>query len=196
MESVASSYRALTSAYVEACGTVEFLHPDDVGFVLANLGVDGPVLDLGCGPGHFTKVLVDAGLDARGIDLVDTFVAHAQATYPDVAYTQGTLHALPHESASVAGALAWYSLIHEPPETLPLIVGEIARVLRPSAPLVVGFFDGEVCEPFAHKVTTAYRWPPAELSAIFAAAGFTEVARTGRPATATARSHAALAFRR
>ena len=78
---------------------------------------------------------------------------------------------------SLAGALSWFSLIHLEPRQLDGALVAIRRVMAPGAVLVVGFFDGDRCQPFAHKVMTAYRWPAHEVAARMTRAGFTEVDR-------------------
>jgi hypothetical protein len=95
--------------------------------------------------------------------------------------------------ASVAGILAWYSLIHTPPPGLDGVLAEFRRVMAPGGTLVIGFFDGDEVAAFDHKVVTAYRWPAGELSGRLARAGFTEVQRRRRPGDGTHRPHAAIA---
>lgn len=58
---------------------------------------------------------------------------------------------------------------------------------------MVGFFDGDEVGAFDHKVTTAYRWPPDELSRWLLRAGFTEVEQLRRPGDDTQRPQAAIA---
>ena len=50
--------------------------------------------------------------------------------------------ALDLPDGSVAGVLAWYSIIHTPPEGLPAVVAELRRVLAPGGPLLRGFQAG------------------------------------------------------
>ena len=94
---------------------------------------------------------------------------------------------------SVAGILAWYSLIHLPPPELDRGLAEFRRVIAPAGSLVVGFFDADEVGAFDHKVVTAYRWPVEEMSGRLARAGFTEVEHQRRPADGTHRPLAAIA---
>jgi trans-aconitate methyltransferase len=54
----------------------------------------GPVLDAGCGPGHWTGFLASLGADAEGIDVVPAFVHEAGVRFPGcrfrVAGAEGT----------------------------------------------------------------------------------------------------------
>ncbi len=190
---VQAAYSAIHTRYIEVCGYLEFLDPEDTSFALTHLS-PGPVLDLGCGPGHFTKFLTDAGIPATGIDMVPEFITHARTTYPGIPFELGSLRTLDAPTASVPAVLAWFSLIHLDPTELPTVLAEFHRVLTPGGRLVIGFFESiDTIEPFPHKVTTAYRWPADHLSETLHKAGFTEVDRLHHPAAGDVRPHGALA---
>ncbi|WPF65226.1 MULTISPECIES: class I SAM-dependent methyltransferase [unclassified Corynebacterium] len=80
--------------------------------------VPGPLIDLGCGPGHWTAFLqsLDPRRPVRGIDPVPEFIAHARHAYPGIDYSQGDLSSLGTPPA--AGVVTWYSLIHLDPSLL------------------------------------------------------------------------------
>lgn len=187
------AYGRVAGQYVALFGSVERVHDDDLAFVRRHLGeVVGPVLDLGCGPGHLTGFLHGLGRDVTGIDLVPEFVEHARTAHPGVPFEVGSLTAVDRPPGSVTGALAWYSLIHLDPDALDDALTAVRRLMAPGGRLVVGFFDGDTHAPFAHRVATAYRWPADELARRLACAGFAEVDRLQR-ATHGERPHAALA---
>ena len=50
---------------------------------------------------------------------------------------------LPLADASVAGLVAFWSLIHLPDHALPGVLGHFRRALRPGGPLLLGFHAGE-----------------------------------------------------
>ncbi len=186
------AYAAVAGLYIDLFGTSAKVHADDLAFIGRHLTA-GPVLDLGCGPGHLTAHLRSCGVDATGIDLVPEFVAHARAAHPDGTYCLGSMTDLDAEDGSVAGILAWYSLIHVPPADLDGVLAGLRRVMAPGGTLVAGFVDGDAVEPFEHKVVTAYRWPVDAFSERLARAGFTEAERWRRPGDGTHRPHAAIA---
>ena len=193
---VRQAYSSLAQQYIDLLGSVEIVHPDDLRLIQRHLGrLSGPVLDLGCGPGHLTSALYSSGCEVTGIDLVPEFITHARRTYPEVPFELGSLTELAHPDASVAGVLVWYSLIHLEPGQLDGVLAGIRRLLFPGGALVVGFFEGSVCEPFEHEVTTAYRWPVDEMAGRLASAGLAEVERSQRPQEGQRRPHAVLAAR-
>jgi hypothetical protein len=94
---------------------------------------------------------------------------------------------------SIAGILAWYSLIHLPPQRLGDVLAEFRRAMAPTGTLVLGVFDGDEVAAFDHKVATAYRWSVDELVERLMRAGFTEVERLQRPSEGARRPYAAIA---
>jgi SAM-dependent methyltransferase len=137
----------------------------------------GQVADLGCGPGRITAHLAGLGLDARGVDLSPGMVAVARRELPGLRIDVGSMAALDLADASLAGALAWYSLIHLPTEELPPVVAELARVLRPGGQLVVAFQVGDepgrLREAYGHAVQlTVHRRRPDLVAALLTEAGF------------------------
>ena len=178
------AYAAVAEQYVDLFdrGWAESEDPGDRALVERHLlGLPGPVLDLGCGPGQWTAHLHARGADVTGVDVVPEFVAHARAAHPGPAFVLGSMTGLDVPAHSVAGVLAWYSTIHLPPEELDGVLAGFRRLLAPGGVLVVGFFDStDGVVPFEHRVTTAFRWPADVLAGRLAAAGFSEVERRQR----------------
>lgn len=196
MEQVRRAYRELADQYAALFGSSGQVHPDDLAMIARHLSIrPGAVLDVGCGPGHLTAHLRSLGVDAIGIDLVPEFIDHARAAHPDGRYELGSMYELAVLDHSVAGILAWYSLIHLSPDDLDGVLAELRRVMVPGGTLMVGFFDGDEVVAFDHKVVTAYSWPVDELSARLSQAGFSETERLVRAGVAESglRPHAAVA---
>jgi SAM-dependent methyltransferase len=194
MDQVRLAYASVADRYIELFGTIRDVDPDDLALIGRHLGGrPGPVLDLGCGPGHLTDHLRGLGVDATGVDLVPEFIDHARATHPDGRYEVGSLEKLAAADHSVAGILAWYSLIHLPPDDLPGVLAEFRRAIAPAGAVVLGFFEGAEVASFDHKVMTAYRYPVDGVSELLARASFTEVERLPRAADDRHRAHFAIA---
>ncbi|MCR6487188.1 class I SAM-dependent methyltransferase [Amycolatopsis sp. OK19-0408] len=103
----------------------------------------GPVADLGCGTGRVTTYLAEAGLDISGVDLSPEMLAIARRDHPGLRFSLGSLLELDFPDGGLAGAVAWYSIIHTPPERLPRVCEELFRVLRPGGHLQLGFHEGD-----------------------------------------------------
>jgi len=150
-----TAYDTVAASYAELVGNALAESPMDRALlglfaeqVLA--GGSGPVGDLGCGPGRITTHLDVLGLEAFGIDLSPGMVDVARRRYPHLRFQVGSLAALPLPDGGLAGALAWYSVIHTPPQRQPAVFAECARVLRPGAPLLTAFQAGDD-EPVHHQ---------------------------------------------
>jgi SAM-dependent methyltransferase len=145
----------------------------------------GEVADLGCGPGRVTVHLAGLGLDAFGIDLSPAMVEVARETYPELLFEVGTMAALELPDAALAGAVAWYSIIHTPRERQHILFSEFARVVRPGGWLLLAFQVGDDVVSLRHAYghdleLDAYRQAPDRIHELLAASGFTEHARLVR----------------
>ncbi|GIE97580.1 class I SAM-dependent methyltransferase [Paractinoplanes rishiriensis] len=104
---------------------------------------NGPVADVGCGPGRITSFLRGIGLDAYGIDLSPGMIDVARSDHPGVCFEVGSMTSLDVADASLTGLLAWFSLIHVPDDEVPAALAEFHRVLRPGGVVLLGFHLGE-----------------------------------------------------
>jgi ubiquinone/menaquinone biosynthesis C-methylase UbiE len=144
---------------------------------LVRAGGNGPIADVGCGPGRITIFLHRLGMDAFGIDLSPGMIAHARRTYPDLRFDVGSMLALDLPDASLGGLLAYYSIIHVPRERRPEVFAEFYRVLAPGGHLMLAFqignetmhrdeiFDKPICLDW-------YRQQPDEVVQLLREAGF------------------------
>jgi uncharacterized protein len=105
----------------------------------------GPVVEVGCGPGHVTAYLADRGADASGLDLSPGMVAEARRRFPAGSYQVGDLRRLirPANGPAWAAVLAWYSLIHLAASELPDAVASLVGPLTPGGWLVVALHAGD-----------------------------------------------------
>lgn len=190
---VLHAYAARAADYTSALGAIEDMHELDRRRIERwAKDIRGPVIDAGCGPGHWTDFLHKRGVDISGVDLVPEFIESARIRFPEVSFRVSSLRALDVADGSLNGVLAWYSLIHLAPAELPHILAELARVLRPQGHLLVGFFDGASAEPFDHVITKAYYWSIDQMSRLLQDAGF-EVLDVETRQDPGKRPHAAIA---
>jgi uncharacterized protein YceH (UPF0502 family) len=143
---------------------------------------DGPVVEVGCGPGHITAHLASRGADATGLDVTPEMVDEARRRFPQGRYDVGDLRQLmrPAGAPGWTAVLAWYSLIHFAPDELPAAVEAVARPLSPGGQLVLALHTGggsrRLTEWFGHEVglTFVLHERAAVLDAV-RAAGMTDV---------------------
>jgi predicted methyltransferase len=102
----------------------------------------------------------------------------ARREHPALRFAVGSMTDLPLGDASVAGAAAFWSLIHIPDEALAGVLREFRRVLRPGGPLLVGFHAGEssrlkTSRYGGHPMKVwVHRRQPASVAAALRGAGF------------------------
>jgi SAM-dependent methyltransferase len=147
---------------------------------VVSAGGGGQVADPGCGPGHVTAYLDELGLAAFGVDASPAMIKLARRAYPGLRFDVG-----PMAAVNVAdGVLSRWSVIHTPPQELPVILAEFHRVLAPGGYLLVGFSASDdpshPAQAFDHAVAPAYRWSPDHLAAMLRKSGLAEVARMVR----------------
>ncbi len=138
----------------------------------------GPVADIGCGPGRIAAFLHGLGVDAFGIDLSPAMIEVARRDHPGLRFEVGSMTDLDLADASLAGLVAWYSLIHVPDEEIGSVFRHFRRALRPGGPLLIGFHVGDEpslrTQAHGHLVKVyVHRRQPGQLAAWLTEAGFT-----------------------
>ena len=126
------------------------------------------------------------------MDPVEGFIEIARAQHPHVTYRQGSSGCLP--ASSYGAVLAWYSLIHIPPQELPGTLASLRDSLQPRGSLLIGFFAGDRLEEFPHAVVPAYYWPLQDLGSLLERSGF-DVLDAERRKVAGARDHGSISCR-
>lgn len=158
---------------------------DAGGRVAGRRDAGGRVVEVGCGPGRISAHLHGLGLDMFGIDLSPGMVRIARRTHPGLRFEVGDMASIDVPDGSLAGVVAWYSIIHTPPERLPRIFDEFARVLGPAGRVLLAFQVGD--EPkyldhaYGHDISAvAYRLRPEHIESLLVGTGFDITARLVR----------------
>jgi SAM-dependent methyltransferase len=156
----------------------------------AEVTVGGPVLDVGCGPGHATAYLTGRGVRAAGLDLSPGMcaVAHRATALP---FAAADMTALPVRSRALAGILCLYAVIHLDAPRRAAAYAEFFRVLRPGGHALIAFHTSDadiragqartLTEWWGHGVDLTFHFldPLAETAAL-ARAGLQVTARLDR----------------
>ncbi len=108
----------------------------------------GTVADVGCGPGHVARWLHERGVRMIGADLSPAMIGHARRLSPGIGFDVADMRALPWDDGSLAGLVAFYSLIHIDERDLPRTLAEFHRVLAPGGLALVAFHVGDETRHF------------------------------------------------
>jgi ubiquinone/menaquinone biosynthesis C-methylase UbiE len=118
----------------------EGLEPQDfharLAFLLARLQPGRRVLDVGCGEGRFTTALLDAGVQAVGVDVAEEPLRRARALRPELDLSLVAPHgpwALPDASFDAV----WAGETIEHVADTQAWLSEVRRVLRPAGELLL-----------------------------------------------------------
>ena len=195
MERVRASYDAVATRYaIELVDELEH-KPLDRNllrcFAEQTAHLPGPVVDVGCGPGHVTHFLAELGCDAYGIDLSPQMVEVARSRFPGIRFEVGSMLDLPG-AGEWAGAVAMYSVIHLDSVERKRAFSQLAAAIRPGGGLMVAFHvsDAEYAPGQTKELTEWWGEPvdlrthfldPQTVTAELAGAGF-EVTATVRRA--------------
>lgn len=149
---------------------------------LVNAAGGGRVADIGCGPGRVTEYLHTLKVDVFGVDLSPEMIAVARKWYTHLDFQLGAMPGLSIEDDALAGIVAWYSIIHTPPERHVEIFTDFHRMLRPGGHLILAFQVGNerkhIEHAYGHDISCdAYRLPPEEIIEKLEKSGFTVVSR-------------------
>ncbi len=146
---------------------------------------NGPVADMGCGPGHVVAHLMKLGLDVVGYDISPGQIAQARAAFPELSFQVGDFLTMDLPDSSLSGIVARYSIIHLEPGRLGSLFEKWSTLLQPGAPLLVSFFGATSPAAhgtaFDHKVTPAYALFPATVAQKLRDAAFINIEIDTRP---------------
>ncbi len=129
---VVRTYDVVAEAYADQLGD-ELTHKPFDTWLLDRIAAqaDGPVADVGTGPGHVAAYLASHGLDVTGIDVSPGMVAEAGIRHPAVTFEVGDFRRLlrPRSAAGWSAITAWYALVHLTESELPTTLRVLGSTL-------------------------------------------------------------------
>lgn len=138
---VQAAYDAVAGAYDEAIGEELARKPLDRALLacVADLAASGVLADVGCGPGHVTRLLAEHHSNVIGVDLSPGMIAVARDRAPSLDFRVASMLDLPATNGEWSGIVALYSIIHLSAFERATACREFARVLAPGGWLLVAF---------------------------------------------------------
>ncbi|WP_231115966.1 class I SAM-dependent methyltransferase [Motilibacter rhizosphaerae] len=194
MERVRASYDAVAAAYAAELSDELARKPLDRAMLAALVELragEGPLADVGCGPGHVAAHLAALGAPVVGVDLSPAMVAEARRRHPGLSFAVGSLLDLAVADAGWSGAVCVYAVIHLDRAERAAAYAELARAVAPGGRLLLAFHVSAAGQPagsvlhadelFGVPVELEFRYlDPDDETALLLAAGWALEARLER----------------
>lgn len=114
---------------------------------------EAKILDIGCGPGQFSKYMSEQGFKVEGIDKAEEMINIAQTKTSQTSFKVMDMRKLEYGDNSFGGVWASYVLIHLPNEQILPTLAEWKRVLKDEGIIAIAAQAGQpeqiVDEPLA-----------------------------------------------
>jgi SAM-dependent methyltransferase len=107
---------------------------------------NGNILDLGCGPGHHSRVFVENGFNVEGVDLSTEMIAIAKKEVVGGKFQVMDILDLNFEINSFEGIWASASLLHIPKRNLTPVLKELKKLMIKGGVLYISLKKGEGSE--------------------------------------------------
>ena len=153
---VEADYTRDAPTYDEGYDPVTPVHRRFVARLIDSCPEGGTVLDAACGTAPYAGMILDAGRRFVGTDQSAGMLARARSKHPDVRFEPLGLQELSFDGRFDA-AMCLDAMEHVPPEEWPLVIGNLARALRPGGHLYVTVeeIDGGRLVPAFEEATAA-----------------------------------------
>ncbi|MBP9822394.1 MAG: class I SAM-dependent methyltransferase [Candidatus Pacebacteria bacterium] len=114
------------------------MYTKEYGIFESMFGSSKSVLEIGCGTGRDSKVLIGLGFDHVGIDASEGMLKIAQELVPEGKFKVGDFYNLEFSDNHFDGFWAAATFLHVPKADMPKILAEARRVIKPNG---VGFIS-------------------------------------------------------
>ena len=146
LDKVEKQYDSVAREYAETFSGEHEKKPKDQEILQrfsVEIGDRRPVWDFGCGPGQTTKYLKNLGVEISGLDLSEKMLEQARRIHPEIHFRKGNILELEFENDSIAGAVAFYAIVHFTEEQVGIACREVFRVLQPGGIFLLTYHVGE-----------------------------------------------------
>ena len=146
LDKVEKQYDSVAREYAETFSGEHEKKPKDQEILQrfsVEIGDRRPVWDFGCGPGQTTKYLKNLGIEISGLDLSEKILEQARTIHPEIHFRKGNILELEFENDSIAGAVAFYAIVHFTEEQVGIAFREVFRVLQPGGIFLFTYHIGE-----------------------------------------------------
>jgi ubiquinone/menaquinone biosynthesis C-methylase UbiE len=153
VDKVRTSYDIVAEKYASELADPMLARPLEKGMLLAFAELvrevgEGPVGDVGCGPGHIAQYLTAAyGLRVIGIDVSAAMIEQARKRFPAGDFRIGSMFELPIPTAAWTGAVSLWATLHSSGAERALVLRELHRVVRDGGYILHSFYVSAPDQP-------------------------------------------------
>jgi len=169
------SYNKTAEEYYKIVSSFEIL-PELEDF-MSQVIEKGKILDLGCGPGHHSRIFADNGFDVVGIDLSKEMIAIAKKEVPNVQFEVMDILKLLFSKNTFNGIWASASLLHIDKADFPKALTSLSEVIKDGGVLYISLKEGHgekvIKDIRYHEVKKFYSYySEVELKVLLESSGF------------------------
>lgn len=128
------TWNKAAASYIESAAKLTTPHVVNILIDLARLTDERCALEVGCGPGHITRMMADTGATVTGVDLAPDMITVASELHPGIEFKEANAEHLPFDINAFDVVLVNFAIHHfARPEKA---CTEIRRVLKPGGRFV------------------------------------------------------------
>ena len=140
------SYNKTAEEYYKIVTSFEVLPELEDFMNLLNAEKGNKILDLGCGPGHHSKIFSDYGFNVTGIDLSPEMIKIAKKEVPKAKFQVMDILDLKFDKESFNGIWASASLLHIPKRNLKTVLKKLKILMTKDGLLYLSLKKGKGSE--------------------------------------------------
>ena len=139
------------------------------------------ILDVGCGDGRHSNIIVGNSGRAVGIDLSKSMLVEARALYPTGDFREADMRDLPFDDSLFDGIWSSGSIYHVTKSDVKKVIKEFRRVLGPQGVVAISFKlgqgEGIEANPKSYSGSPRYfaYYTKDEMKGLFSSLGFEEL---------------------
>jgi ubiquinone/menaquinone biosynthesis C-methylase UbiE len=102
------------------------------------------ILDVGCGPGHYSMYFFSKGYAVEGVDFSESMIDIATRRYPNIVFSRQDMYRLKYEDATFDALWICSSFVHIPKIDVQKVLKELKRVMKNSGVLFINAIVGDL----------------------------------------------------
>jgi 2-polyprenyl-3-methyl-5-hydroxy-6-metoxy-1,4-benzoquinol methylase len=139
------SYQSCAEAYQKKFMNLESMYGNFMHDFEVLLKAKSKILDLGCGPGNFSKFLIskNKGYSVDGIDLSSEMVRLAKENVPGGNFSIKDIRGLEYPESSYDAVIASFCFVHLTNGETRLVIADLSKIIKEKGWLYISVMEGD-----------------------------------------------------